>query len=72
MTNDRPARAHARAPNVITPLLTIKQVAGILQVSVKTVRRWIEVRELPAAKLGNQWRIRPLDLDLFIKDRLQW
>ncbi len=72
MTNDRTARAHARANNAVPPLLTIKQVAGILQISVKTVRRWIEVRELPAAKLGNQWRIRPHDLDLFIKDRLEW
>ncbi len=72
MTNDRTARAHAHARNAVTPLLTIKQVAGILQVSEKTVRRWIEVRELPAAKLGGQWRIRPRDLDLFIKDRLEW
>jgi excisionase family DNA binding protein len=36
----------------------------------KTIRRWIKARELTAAQLGNQWRIRPRDLDLFVRDRL--
>lgn len=51
-------------------LMTIDQVAGICRVSEKTVRRWIAAEELPAAKLGNQWRIRPRDLDDFVRDRL--
>ena len=53
-------------------LLTIDDVAALCSVSSKTVRRWIKTRELTAAKLGSQWRIRPRDLDLFIKDRLEW
>jgi excisionase family DNA binding protein len=53
-------------------LLTIKDTAAICQVSEKTVRRWIDAKELPAAKLGAQWRIRPRDLDLFIRERLEW
>ena len=51
-------------------LLTIDDVAALCQVSSKTVRRWIKTRELTAAKLGAQWRIRPRDLDLFVRDRL--
>ncbi len=51
-------------------LLTIPEVKDILRVSEKTVRRWIAKGELPAAKLGNQWRIRPRDLDDFVRDRL--
>lgn len=51
-------------------LLTIPDVADLHQVSEKTVRRWIEARELPAAKLGNQWRIRPRDLEIFVRERL--
>ena len=51
-------------------LLTISEVKDILRVSEKTVRRWIATGELPAAKLGNQWRIRPRDLDDFVRDRL--
>jgi excisionase family DNA binding protein len=43
-------------------LLTINDVAALCQVSSKTVRRWITAGELPAAQLGNQWRIRPADL----------
>jgi len=54
------------------PLLTIKQVANHCGVSEKTVRRWIEGHDLMAAKLGAQWRIRPQDLELFIKEHLKW
>ena len=53
-------------------MLTIKEIAAICQVSEKTVRRWITAAELPAAKLGAQWRIRPKDLDLFIREHLSW
>jgi excisionase family DNA binding protein len=52
------------------PLLNIPAVAGFCSVSEKTVRRWIRDDYLPAARLGNQWRIRPRDLDDFIRDRL--
>jgi excisionase family DNA binding protein len=51
-------------------LMTIDHVSEFCGVSVKTVRRWITVGELPAAKLGNQWRVRPRDLDDFVRDRL--
>jgi|ETN01SMinimDraft_1059929.scaffolds.fasta_scaffold833842_2 excisionase family DNA binding protein len=52
-------------------LLTIDDVAALCRVSSKTVRRWIKARELTAAQLGNQWRIRPRDLDLFVRERLE-
>ncbi len=52
------------------PLMDIPDTARICGVSEKTIRRWISGGELPAAKLGNQWRIRPKDLDDFIRDRL--
>jgi excisionase family DNA binding protein len=52
-------------------LLTIDDVAALCRVSTKTVRRWIKTRELTAAKLGAQWRIRPRDLDLFIHERME-
>lgn len=51
-------------------LMTIGQVADFCRVSNKTIRRWIKAGELPAAQLGNQWRIRPNDLNLFIRARL--
>ena len=51
-------------------LLTIKDVAALCRVSEKTIRRWIKAGDLPAARLGGQVRIRPRDLDIFIRDRL--
>ena len=53
----------------LIPLLTISDVADHCQVSEKTVRRWIEAKELSAAKLGAQWRIDVKDLKLFLRDR---
>ncbi|MCZ8080693.1 MAG: helix-turn-helix domain-containing protein [Rhodobacteraceae bacterium] len=52
-------------------LLTIPDAAEFLRVSVKTIRRWISGGELPAAKLGLQWRIRRRDLEHFVRDRLE-
>ena len=57
-------------PETRIPLHDIAEVAAYCSVSVKTVRRWITRRKLPAVKLGAQWRIRPRDLDLFLRDRL--
>ena len=57
-------------PNRLEPLLDIPAVAIACGVSAKTVRRWIVSGELPAAKLGGQWRVRPRDLDDFVRDRL--
>lgn len=59
-----------RRSTSIEPLLDIPAVAAVCGVSEKTIRRWIQAAELPAAKLGNQWRIRPRDLDDFVRDRL--
>lgn len=52
-------------------LLTIPEAAELLRVSEKTIRRWISRADLPAAKLGMQWRIRPRDLEHFVRDRLE-
>lgn len=50
---------------------TPAQVAEQLQVSGKTVLRWIEAGELPAHKLGRQWRIAEADLKRFLHARWQ-
>lgn len=52
-------------------LMTIPDAAEFLRVSTKTIRRWISRGDLPAAKLGLQWRIRPQDLQRFVRDRLE-
>ena len=50
-------------------LLTIKDVAGRLNVSVKTVRRLIEHKELKACQIGNRWRVREEDYRRFLQER---
>ena len=52
------------------PMLDIIDVAGACRVSEKTVRRWIKAGDLPAARLGNQWRIFPRDLKTFVLERM--
>ncbi|WP_294610482.1 helix-turn-helix domain-containing protein [uncultured Roseovarius sp.] len=51
-------------------MLTIVDVAEICRVCDKTVRRWIKAGDLPAAKLGGQWRISRRDLNAFVSDRM--
>jgi excisionase family DNA binding protein len=50
-------------------LFTLEQTAEFLQASTKTIRRWIETKELIAHKIGHQWRISEPDLQNFINTR---
>jgi excisionase family DNA binding protein len=50
-------------------LLTTEQAAGALQVSTKTILRWISSGDLIAHRLGHQWRISQSDLENFIRMR---
>lgn len=42
--------------------LTVKEVADTFRVCTKTVRRWIKSGELPATRMGRDWRIARSDL----------
>ncbi len=57
------------ASSSIRPLLTIAQTAEHLQVSTKSVRRWIESGELVAHRIGRQLRISWSDLQDFVRMR---
>jgi len=52
------------------PLLTVAEVAAVLRLSVKTVRRMIARGELPARQIGRQWRVRRTHLDAVIRGSL--
>lgn len=49
-------------------MLSTEEVAQMLAVKPKTVRRWITSGELPAAKLHRQWRIRADALEGLLAD----
>jgi excisionase family DNA binding protein len=49
--------------------LTVEEIAGRLQVSDQTVRRWVKSGKLAAFKPGKELRIRPRDLEEFLEAR---
>ena len=53
------------------PLLTIKQVAEILQWNPFTVTKKVEKGELPGFKMGREWRFRVIDITTWIDEHRQ-
>ena len=43
-------------------LLTLSEAAALLQVSTRTLQRMIRQKQLPAFKVGGQWRMRESQL----------
>jgi excisionase family DNA binding protein len=50
--------------NDIDPLrfLTLRQAADMLQISLNTASRMAQSKQLPAFKVGGQWRVRESEL----------
>ena len=56
--------------NDITPvrLLTIQEAADRLRLCRRTVLRLIERKEIPAFKVGHQWRFRESEIAKWLQD----
>jgi len=56
-------------------LMTVKQVAGYLQLKESTIYAWAQDGKIPAIKIGRTWRFRQTDLDTWLgrhlKDEVQ-
>jgi excisionase family DNA binding protein len=50
-------------------ILTVGEVAQLLKVAEKTVYTMAQKGDLPAFKVGGQWRFRRTDLDSWIDER---
>lgn len=50
-------------------LLTLPEAAELLHVSTRTLQRMIRRNELPAFKVGGQWRLRESQLTRWIEGR---
>jgi excisionase family DNA binding protein len=48
-------------------LLTLSEAAELLQVSTRTLHRMLRTAELPAFKVGGQWRVRETQLRQWIE-----
>lgn len=51
---------------MLTPMLTIHDVAQKLNVDERTVRELIRKNELRAIKIGKEWRVKEEDLDAYV------
>jgi len=60
-----PRRAFERGDR----LLTVGEVAGIMRVSNMTVYRLIKSGELPALRVGKNYRVRESDVDGYLSER---
>lgn len=50
-------------------LLTLSEAANLLQVSTRTLQRMIRNGQLPAFKVGGQWRLREAQLRQWVESR---
>ena len=51
-------------------LLTVDQLAQMLDMHPRTIRRYIRENQLKATKVGGEWRIRKEDAEMFIGSKL--
>jgi len=63
---------HARAPHAsarLERLLTLEEVAALLRVHEKTVRRWLRCRRIPCVRIGSRVRFDQRDILRWITAR---
>lgn len=64
--NHRPPKERVLEAAALTDeYYTPQEVAELLKLHYNTIRRMIKQGELPAEKIGRQWRIRKADLEQF-------
>ena len=56
-----------RASPDLQAFLTTEQVLGDLKTTPRTIYRLIRDGELPAVRIGRQWRFRRADLDRWVE-----
>jgi excisionase family DNA binding protein len=52
---------------MVEKLYTPEQTAEILQVTPKTVRHWLQTKQLKGVLAGRFWRIKESDLQAFLR-----
>ena len=50
-------------------LLTVEELADTLKVNARTIHRFVQRRELPAIRVGRQWRFRREWVEAWLKER---
>lgn len=55
-------------PTIGDHLLTIKEAAEVLRLSLRTVREFVRRGEIEGRIIGGRWRFRRADLDAFFEN----
>jgi PTS system nitrogen regulatory IIA component len=50
-------------------LMTLAEVAEYLQIKERTIYQWAQQGKIPGFKLGNIWRFKRDDIELWIEER---
>jgi excisionase family DNA binding protein len=50
-------------------IFTLREVAGYLKVTERTIYRLVAEKQIPAFKVGGAWRFRRVEFDAWIKHR---
>ena len=50
-------------------LMTLPQVAEYLQMKERTIYQWAKSGKIPSFKLGNVWRFRREEIDIWIEEQ---
>ncbi len=50
-------------------ILTIKEVAGYLKLTERTLYRLVQEGQIPGFKAGNSWRFKRADIERWIEDQ---
>ncbi len=64
--------ANIRSPVELAAFLKTDEVLGYLKVNARTIYRLIRTGELPAVRIGRQWRFRRTDLDDWLDRQRPW
>ncbi|MBD3343883.1 MAG: helix-turn-helix domain-containing protein [Chitinivibrionales bacterium] len=58
------------APSPRDEIMTMKEVAEYLKVSVRTVHEWTLNRKIPSGKIGTSWRYKRSEIERWVDERL--
>ncbi len=53
--------------NNTEPWVSLEEVASFIGVNKDTVRNWIKKTEIPAHKIGRQWKFKLSEIDEWVK-----
>ena len=56
-------------PEDLAPLLTLSEVAALLKLNARTVRRMVAEQRLPCVRIGRQLRFAPVALSRWLQAR---